>query len=160
MSGCFSYFLLNFNLLSLVSDPLPLDVIREIGTFSKLCNLHIAVELVDFYQLLKNVTFPKLENTGIGIYLRPEEYQKESHEPLAIDTLLVTEIDDRLLTVMPCLRTIQLYFCTDFCCTPGPDDDMEGLDGRFRQQLLGLFPTLCESEVAVQCSLSNACVNF
>ena len=50
----FSYFLLNFNLLSLVLDPLPLDAIRDIGTFSELSNLHIAVELADFYQLLKN----------------------------------------------------------------------------------------------------------
>jgi len=39
-------------------------------------------------------------------------------------------------------------------------DDIEGLVGRLRQQLLELFPTLYESEVAVQCSLSNAYVNF
>ena len=153
-------FFLNFNFLSLVSDPLPLDVIREIGTFSELRNLHIAVELADFYQLLKNVTFPKLENAGIGIYLQPKEYEKKSHEPLAIDTRLVMEIDDRLSTVMPCLHTIQLHFCTGFRRTPGPDDDIEGLAARFRQQLLGLFPTLYESEVAVQCSLSNANVTF
>ena len=156
----FSYFLLNFNLLSLVLDPLPLDAIRDIGTFSELSNLHIAVELADFYQLLKNVTFPKLENAGIGIYLRPEEYQEESHEPLAIDTRLVMEIDDRLLTVMPCLRTIQLYFCTKFRRTPGPDDDIKGLVGRFRQQRLGLFPSLYQSNIAVQCTLLNAYVNF
>ena len=36
-----------------------------------------------------------------------KEYQKESHEPLAIDTQLVTEIDDRLLIVMPCLQASQ-----------------------------------------------------
>ena len=144
----------------MVLDPLPLDVIRDIGTFAELRNLHIAVELADFYQLLKNVKFPKLEHAGIEIYLRFEEYHEEFHEPLAIDTKLVMEIDNRLLTVMPCLRTIQLYFCTDFRRTPGPDVDIKGLAGRFRQQLLRLFPTLYESKVAVQCTLLNAYVNF
>lgn len=140
--------------------PLPLDVIREIGTFSELRNLHIAVEFADFCRLLKNVTFPKLENAGITIHLRSEEYQKEAHETLAIDTRLVMEVDDRLLIAMPCLRTIQFYFCTGFRRTPGPDDDIKGLFERFQQQLLGLFPTLYESRVVVQCSLSNAYVDF
>ena len=69
-------------------------------------------------------------------------------------------MDYRLSTVTPCLLGIQLHFRTDFRRTPGPDDDIEGLVGRFRQQLWELFPTLYESEVAVQCSLLNAYMNF
>jgi hypothetical protein len=79
---------------------------REIGTFSEL-----RVGLPDFYQLSKNVTFPKVGNADIGIHVRPENIRRNLMNP-SPSTLepLVTEIDDRLLTVMPCLSELAALF--------------------------------------------------